>query len=403
MKSSDATFHESIAGDILVVDDTPANLRLLSGMLNGQGYKVRSAPNGKLALMSARAAPPDLVLLDINMPGMSGYDVCTELKADPQTRDIPVIFISALDQTEDKIKAFQLGGVDYVTKPFQVEEVLARVKTHLTLHHLRCQLEAANAELRATVAALEISNADLNAFAHTVAHDLKNPLSVLIGFSSLTKNRFNDMDPGTVAENLTRINETGYKMRDIVNELLLLASVREMDEVQTGPLDMGALVNAALQRLEPQIRERQAEVSVPEMWPTARGYAAWIEEVWVNYVSNALKYGGKPPCVQLGASEVRGDAVTLRTAPPVALRISPIDTPESKLVFWVGDNGDGIAPEAHEKIFAPFTRLDQARASGHGLGLSIVRRIVEKLGGEVGVESGGEPGMGCAFWFTLPR
>ncbi len=141
-----------LTGDILIVDDAPANLRLLSGMLVEQGYKVRSALNGKLALTGAKAAPPDLILLDTNIPGMSGYKVCAQLKADPHTRDIPIIFISALDQTEDKVKAFTLGGVDYVTKPFRVEEVLARVETHLRLRALQKQLAERVRELEEALA-----------------------------------------------------------------------------------------------------------------------------------------------------------------------------------------------------------------------------------------------------------
>jgi len=131
-------------GNILVVDDTPANLRLLSGMLAEQGYKVRSVINGKMALTAAQAAPPDLILLDINMPEMNGYEVCERLKADQATRDIPIIFISALDATEDKVKAFTVGGLDYITKPFQFEEVLARVETHLALRKLQKRLQDAN-------------------------------------------------------------------------------------------------------------------------------------------------------------------------------------------------------------------------------------------------------------------
>jgi sigma-B regulation protein RsbU (phosphoserine phosphatase) len=137
--------------DILVVDDVPANLRLLSDMLTEQGYKARSVINGDMALMATRAARPDLILLDINMPGMSGYEVCEHLKADPKTRDIPIIFISALGETEDKIRAFTVGGVDYVAKPFRVEEVLARVETHLTLRALQKELQRANEELERRV------------------------------------------------------------------------------------------------------------------------------------------------------------------------------------------------------------------------------------------------------------
>ena len=134
-------------GNILIVDDTPANLRLLSQMLAEQGYRVRPVPDGPLALEATRAEPPDLILLDIRMPEMDGYEVCEHLKADAQTRDIPIIFISALGETQDKVKAFTAGGVDYVTKPFQVEEVLARVETHLALRKLQKQLQDANKKM----------------------------------------------------------------------------------------------------------------------------------------------------------------------------------------------------------------------------------------------------------------
>jgi sigma-B regulation protein RsbU (phosphoserine phosphatase) len=134
-------------GNILIVDDTPANLRLLSQMLAEQGYRARPVPDGTLALAAARAEPPDLVLLDVRMPEMDGYEVCEHLKADAETRDIPVIFISALDATQDKVRAFTAGGVDYVTKPFQTEEVLARVETHLALRELQRQLQDANKKM----------------------------------------------------------------------------------------------------------------------------------------------------------------------------------------------------------------------------------------------------------------
>ena len=135
--------------NILVVDDVPANLQVLSGMLKERGYRVRPAPGGELALRAARKAPPDLILLDINMPGMNGYEVCRELKADAVLGQVPVIFISALNENLDKVKAFAVGGVDYLTKPFQMEELHARVETHLKLDRLRRELEAANARLEA--------------------------------------------------------------------------------------------------------------------------------------------------------------------------------------------------------------------------------------------------------------
>lgn len=360
-----------LQGNILVVDDTPANLRLLSNMLSEQGFKVRSVINGPMALTAIRAASPDLVLLDINMPGMNGYEVCEQLKADPATRDIPIIFISALDEVHDKVKAFTVGGVDYITKPFQFEEVLARVRTHLALRNLQRELQAEIAERDRLIA-------ELDAYAHTVAHDLKNPLTALQGFSTLLLKRYQRLTPEEIEQNLSMIAQNARKMTNIIDELLLLSSVRKMDEVVCEPLDMAHIVQEAKSRLVDMIAASGAFIEEPETWPMAVGHAAWVEEVWANYLSNAIKYGGAPPHIRLGGDVVSGGQVR----------------------FWVRDNGPGLSPEECARLFTPFERLGQVRAKGHGLGLSIVRRIVEKLGGEVGVES--TPGVGSLFYFTLP-
>ena len=154
--------------NILIVDDTPANLRLLSQILSGRGYKVRAAIDGAHTLIAVQAAPPDLILLDIRMPKMDGYEVCRRLKADERTADIPVLFISALGETEDKVKAFAAGGVDYVTKPFQTKEVLARVETHLALRRLHHQLQAANTELARRLEELKTRNEELQTALSTI-------------------------------------------------------------------------------------------------------------------------------------------------------------------------------------------------------------------------------------------
>ena len=359
--------------NILIVDDTPANLRLLSNMLAEQGYKVRSVINGQMALTAAQSAPPDLILLDIRMPDMNGYEVCKHLKADEGTHDIPIIFISALDATQDKVKAFTVGGVDYITKPFQLEEVLSRVETHLALRNLQKSLEREIIERDKLIA-------ELDAYAHTVAHDLKNPLGTLIGFTSMLEATYGEMSHKQLHLCVSTIGRSGRKMTNIIEELLLLASVRKMDDVKTQPLDMAAVVTEALDRLADMIAGYQAEVTTPEAWPVALGYAPWVEEIWVNYISNALKYGGQPPQVEMGGALING--------------------PDDQIRFWVRDNGAGLPPEDQARLFTPFTQIHQARAEGHGLGLSIVQRIVEKLGGQVSVES--EVGQGSAFLFTLP-
>jgi len=376
--------------DILIIDDTVANLQLLSQLLTGHGYKVRAVRDGAHAIAAAQAAPPDLILLDIVMPGMDGYEVCRHLKEDERTRDIPILFISALGTVEDKVKAFTTGGVDYVTKPFQTEEVLARVRTHLALRDLTRQLSQQLAELQER-------NAELDAFAHTVAHDIKGPLSMLVGYAELLEQDYQNMPERTRRESIQALGRGALSLTNIVDELLLLASIRKL-EVIPEPLDMKPIVHQAYERLEYLIRERHAEINMPSHWPQVLGHALWVEEVWFNYLSNGCKYGGTPPRLELGWDGPVHELVT-RQAGEDALTI-PLTGPQIR--FWVRDNGKGIAPADQARLFIPFTRLNQVHVKGHGLGLSIVRRIVEKLNGQVGVESDGIAGHGSRFYFTLP-
>ncbi|MBI1280646.1 MAG: response regulator [Anaerolineaceae bacterium] len=354
---------------IVIVDDTPENLRLLGQMLNEQGYRVRSAPNGEHALASIRKERPDLILLDILMPDMNGYEVCQQLKSDAQLNDIPVIFISALNEVFDKVTAFSIGAVDYITKPFQIEEVLARVRTHLSLEEMRQTLDLQNRQLQE-------QNHELEAFAHTVAHDLKNPLSTILGGLELMQHLATDLDEDS--ERSLDISLNGaHKMHSIIEELLLLASIRK-EAVQTSVLDMAKVVDQVMYRLSGIIDKYHAEIMFPETWPEVMGYEPWVEEVWVNYLTNGLKYGGEPPYLELGAQLLADNHVR----------------------FYVRDNGRGLTPEAQASLFTEFTRLDKVRAQGHGLGLSIVGRIMSKLDGQCGVESA--VGEGSLFYFTLP-
>ncbi|GAB4540564.1 MAG: hypothetical protein Kow0063_30500 [Anaerolineae bacterium] len=239
-------------------------------------------------------------------------------------------------------------------------------------------LKQSETQLRQHTAELQARNEELDAFAHTAAHDLRTPLALIIStIRVLNAQHQSSLDEDT-QELLGMISRTAFRMNHIINELLLLAEVRKA-KAHISRLDMASVVAGAQERLAQQIQDNQVEIKLPDTWPPALGHALWIEEVWVNYISNAIKYGGQPPRLELGATDQSNRMVR----------------------FWVRDNGPGLTPEEQARLFTPFTRLDQVRATGHGLGLSIVKRIVEKLDGEVGVES--QPGQGSLFFFTLPR
>lgn len=717
---------EATPRDILVVDDAASGRRLLEQMMMLQGYNVRSAANGQSALQTAMDNPPDLILMDIMMPDMDGYKVARHLQENPVTQKIPIIFISALDRENDKVRAFSSGGVDYVTKPLHMNEVVARVQTHLRLRDAQeslqrqlqerealigeldtvneqlklqvaerqaaqeareaslellrqalmktealyritrslitgedipdmlqiavdsvadalpadrvmtvvldleqeavsafavggagadqvevptyaglmegltgwvvnriqpvispkeypdpresaaaqqrrramnagsilavplyyqdtmlgammainrpdqrdfteqdlaqlsavagqvaialanaqlsietaylkqfnegivqgvaeailmmnsegkitfanpaaeamlgyeaghlvglpaeslfpdyddslrigvdgksdlsmgrtettvltsdgrsvsvlanvrslyekgvlegglvaltdiTELKQAEQQLRQYAADLEAQNAELDAFAHTVAHDLRSPLTGLIGFIDLLKHQTAIKNDNQAQTFVQYVHRNAVKMNNIIDELLLLASVREMDAVDLRPIDMQRTVREIWSRLDYLIDEYEAEVIMPDHWPTAIGYPSWVEEVWVNYFSNALKYGGRS---KLGIRPV----VELGYDTPNGADKQDEDEPASMPMvrFWVRDNGLGLTEKDRSQLFTPFERLHNVRIEGHGLGLSIVRRIVEKLGGEVGVES--TLGEGSLFYFTLPQ
>jgi signal transduction histidine kinase len=290
----------------------------------------------------------------------------------------------------------QLGfGLFEMELDAQVGEIYDRLSEQFSGALFRAlllqQLEAANQAMRQNLAELEASNAELDAFAHTVAHDLKNPIGALIGFSSMLEACWLNMSTGKIVSTLQRVTAAGYKLARIVDEILLLASVRKMEQVPTSVLDMPAILAETRERLADMIAASQVEIIAPETWPEAVGYAPWIEEIWANYIGNALKYGGTPPRVELGYSLPKAERSLLE---------SSNQPPATRIRFWVQDNGAGLTPAVQARLFTEFTRLEQMRAEGHGLGLSIVQRIVAKLGGEVGVES--EVGRGSRFWFTLP-
>ena len=284
--------------------------------------------------------------------------------ADRRMRNLEVLYHSETTRRE--------------AETYQVKNIALQQEITERMQALQA-LKSANEQLRYEIAERERLIADLNAFSHMVAHDLKNPLAAITGYASLMEIKLQSLADLDILRYLEIITQTSFRMNRIIDELLLLASVREQ-EVIPQVVDMGGIVTEALERLEHMISQHQAQVTQPEYWPPAIGFQRWVEEVWVNYISNAVKYGGDPPQIQLGVDSL----------------------PNNRLRYWVHDNGPGLSPEEQARLFTPFTRLNKTRAEGHGLGLSIVKRIIDKLGGEVSVESSGIPGEGSVFSFTLP-
>jgi signal transduction histidine kinase len=360
---------------ILIVDDDPRVLRTFARNLAVVGHDVLTASRGEEALRIYDREQPAISMVDVRMPDMDGFAVLRAIRKRDPTAE--VILVTGHGDMSIAIDALRAGASDFIPKPVgqvTLETALQRAQGRL---HLKRELRTAQQALQEHATELEERNADLDAFAHTVAHSLKGSLGLIVGRAELLMNASDyELSEQKRRQSLEAIARTGRQMSHTINELLLLASIRNIDVTHV-PLDMERIVEAAQQRLASLIEEKEAQVILPDGWPSALGYGPWIEEVWVNYLSNALKYGGTPPRIELGASPQNGS-----------------------IRFWVKDDGPGITPEDQARLYTPFTRIDQAASQGHGLGLSIVYRIVEKLGGTVGVES--EPGAGSVFWFTLP-
>ena len=231
--------------------------------------------------------------------------------------------------------------------------------------------------LRHHAQALETRNAELDAYAHTVAHELKGPLSGILLQSEMLLEDSANLSKAELRRDLSAIVNASKRMSDIVDDLLLLAGLRQMN-TRVSPLKMNQIVTDALTRLSSLVKEHDAMIELPSIWPVALGYGPWVEEVWVNFVSNAIKYGGRPPFIKIVAS------------PGI----------DGMVHFSVRDNGKGVLPEKQHRLFAPFDRAGRTNGRGHGLGLSIARRITERLNGSVGVKSA--EGEGATFSFTLP-
>lgn len=362
---------KSNAESILVVDDTPANLQLLTMMLRERGYRVRPVSNGEMALRAVEAQAPDLVLLDITMPGLNGYEVCRRLKADERWRDIPVIFISALSDTDIKVRAFRAGGVDYVSKPFQFEEVDARVRAHLELRRQQRRLQESYARLQE-------EERMRDSLTHMIAHDMRSPLLALQISLEMLRNDLPDpaLSGGLL---MTTAQRSVAQLVEMISQMLDVSQMEEGKlELHRARADLVAVIREVITALQPLAGSRCVAVKAPESVELVCDRDL-IRRVVANLIGNALKF-----------TPGSGRIEILVAQEPSAAKVE------------VRDTGPGIAPEFHQRIFQKFGQVGAGpNRVGSGLGLTFAKLAVEAHGGAIGLES--TVGKGSTFWITLPQ
>ena len=352
---------------ILVVDDITKNLQVVGTMLRNEGYDVVPATSGPQALERVRTELPDLILLDLMMPEMDGLEVCKHLKAESSTRQIPIIFLTASNEMEHLVKGFEVGAVDYVTKPFNPPELLARVRTHLELKHARERLREMNDEK--------------NEFMGIAAHDLRSPLNAVKGYSEMVLE-----DPAIGGENtelIKRIHAAATRMVEMVQNLLDANRIERGEmQLHLAPVGLGAALHSVVETQRPHAAAKQQTLhlesgSIPVVALLDPSITVQVLE---NLVSNAVKYS--PP----------GKNIFVRLKPqPNLARIE------------VQDEGPGLSAEDQKKLFGKFARLSAKPTGGEqstGLGLSIVKKMVEAMNGKVWCES--ELGRGATFIVEFP-
>lgn len=369
--------------NILIVDDTPENLHVLTQMLTEAGYRPRPAPSGAVALRAAHAETPDLVLLDIRMPEMDGYEVCRRLKDDLRLCDVPVIFLSALNDSSVKVEAFKVGGVDYITKPFQVDEVRARIAAHLRVSLLQKQLEQSNETLAAANADLRRLETLRDNLFNMLVHDMRSPLTVVSAALEIIE----QSDAPTLSEDSRDLLANA---RGSVTALIgMVNSVLDVSRMEAGCMpvkleccDLAGVAEEVRTQLALLRGARRVEISTADPVVPALADRDLAGRVIQNLLGNAIKF-----------TKDEGGIIRIEIRPAAgAVRVSVID------------NGVGISAEHQEKIFEKFVQVAPTEGPmrrSTGLGLTFCKLAVEAQGGRIGVASA--TGAGSTFWFELPR
>ena len=367
------------AGDILVVDDKPANLKVLTSLLTEQNYTVRPVTSGPLALRAARGRPPDVILLDINMPGMNGYEVCRRLKETSELKDIPVLFVSALSEPLDKVEAFSAGGVDYITKPFQMEEVQARIATHLRLRRFQLQLEEQNRTLQESNERLRELEALRDNLTNMIVHDMRSPITVILLSLQFLNDDLSAIAPAGSQEDIRRALASTRRLLHMIGILLDVSRLEARKlPLNLKPCRLCGTIREAIEDLRAVMPGRALDMCATDDEIELTCDGELIRRVLDNLIHNALKFTPEGGSIHVAISRIR-DGVRIQ----------------------VRDTGPGIPPEYRTKVFDKFWQdAPKSKAHSSGLGLAFCRLAVEAHNGRIGVDS--EVGQGSTFWFELP-
>ncbi|MEA5595095.1 hybrid sensor histidine kinase/response regulator [Rivularia sp. UHCC 0363] len=385
--------------NILIIDDTLENLQNLSATLAQNGYTVQAVISASMALTVAQLARPDLILLDIKMPGIDSYEVCQIFKESKKTCDIPIIFLSSLHDVSQKIKAFNLGCADYITKPFQVEEVLARVQYQLTIQRLYRQIKQQNQQLEDEIAqrrkveekAVAASIAKSN-FLANMSHELRTPLNAIIGFSQLMSN---DLLNAEQQENIQIINRSAVNLLELINDILELSKIEAgVISLDKTSFDLYGLLDNIAEMFQITVKQKNINLNfivAPELPQYIQTDAKKLRSCLSNLIGNAM--------IAIAMREHQENE-----SPPqgnITLQVSLVETESPHLLFQIEDNGCGISEHELEKLFDAFSQAQVGKKSlqGTGLGLAITRKFVQTMGGEITVKS--TLGEGSVFTFDI--
>ncbi|NJP11237.1 MAG: hybrid sensor histidine kinase/response regulator [Leptolyngbyaceae cyanobacterium RU_5_1] len=398
----------SEASVILLVDDNPTNLGILVKSLSKSGFKVRVAQDGESAIAQIPYAKPDLILLDVMMPGIDGFETCRRLKAQDDTKDIPVIFMTALSETFDKVQGFQAGAVDYIPKPFEIEEVQVRVRTHLAIQKLQNQLQEQNRQLQAEIRERQKAQEAVQVFLHAVSHDLRNPVT---GGLMVLKSLLHEAEAGNGAamisqSALQRMIQSHDRQLALINSLLETQSNEICGvSLQLQPVNLSDLIGQVVANWEPMLAKNEAVLQnlIPTDLPLVNADPNQLWRVYENLIANALKHNPPGLTVTLTTKVIGIEELGVRSQESKVKHLPPLPgSPLSPMLHCtVQDNGVGISPEQCAIVFELYKRGEQARRTvGLGLGLYLCRQIITAHGGQIGVIS--QIGEGSTFWFTLP-